>query len=70
MMYAPNTYWEATVADRLEVCNGCGAKGGIKVPNTMWGLDLESDQVVKIAKVLSDEEEFASIVHSEYLSKL
>ncbi len=24
---------------KSEVCNGAGAKDGIKVPNTMWGLD-------------------------------
>lgn len=39
-VYAPKTYWEATPEEKLEVCNGCGAKNGIKVPNTMWGLDI------------------------------
>lgn len=23
------------------ICNGCGAKGGIKVPDTMWGLNIK-----------------------------
>ena len=27
---------------KAEVCNGAGAKDGIKVPNTMWGLDMKA----------------------------
>ena len=26
---------------KAEVCNGAGAKDGIKVPNTMWGLNMK-----------------------------
>lgn len=37
-LYAPNSYWEADDYEKLEVCNGCGAKGGVKVPDYMWGL--------------------------------
>ena len=24
-----------------DICNGAGAKGGIKVPNSMWGLNMK-----------------------------
>lgn len=37
-LYAPKTYWEASEEERKAVCNGCGAKDGVKVPDTMWGL--------------------------------
>lgn len=40
-VYAPNSYWEASEEQRAKVCNGCGAKGGTKVPNTMWGLNIK-----------------------------
>jgi hypothetical protein len=40
------------------------------VGNTEFRLDLETDQVAKIAKILQDEAEFATIVKDEYLSKL
>ena len=23
-------------------CNGCGSKGGVKFPDTMWGVDIEA----------------------------
>jgi len=39
-LYAPTSYWRASVEDKSEVCNGCGAKDGIKVPDTMWGLPI------------------------------
>ncbi len=39
-LYAPKTYWEATKEERKAVCNGCGAKGGINVPDTMYGLSI------------------------------
>lgn len=39
-LYAPNNYWDATIEQKKEVCNGCGAKGGIKVPNSFLGLDI------------------------------
>lgn len=40
------------------------------VATTQMRLDLESDQVSKIAKILEDEAEFAQIVNTEYLSKM
>lgn len=40
-LYAPKSYWEATPEERSKVCNGCGAEGGIKVPDKMWGLDIK-----------------------------
>jgi len=39
-LYAPINYYKATPEQLSKVCNGCGAKNGIKVPNTMWGLDI------------------------------
>ena len=41
-LYAPESYWNATPAERSAVCNGCGAAGwkGKLVPNTMWGLNI------------------------------
>ena len=37
-LYAPISYYEATEEERKAVCNGCGAKGGIDFPDTMYGL--------------------------------
>lgn len=37
-IYAPESFWRATPEQIKEVCNGCGAKDGIKVPDTMWFL--------------------------------
>lgn len=37
-LYKPNSYCEATLEEKEKVCNGCGAKGGIKVPSTFIGL--------------------------------
>lgn len=42
-LYAPITYWETKkqLPDVLkETCNGCGAKKGIDVPDTFWGLSV------------------------------
>lgn len=39
-LYAPQGYIALTPNKRAEICNACGAKGGIKVPNTFWGLDI------------------------------
>ena len=35
---APASYRKATERMVLELTNGCGARNGLKVPNTMWGL--------------------------------
>lgn len=40
-LYAPNSYWEASEEIRSEVCNGCGAKGGMKFPSTFYGLSIK-----------------------------
>lgn len=40
-LYAPISYWESTEEQRKEVCNGCGAKGGVKFPNTFYGLSIK-----------------------------
>ena len=39
-LYAPNSYWNATPEQLKEVCNGCGAKGGMDVPDRMYGLKI------------------------------
>ena len=39
-LYAPISYHQATCKEKERVCNGCGAKGGIPVPDTIWGLDI------------------------------
>ena len=58
-IYAPNTYWEADDNVKLSICNGCGAKDGVKVPDTMWGLNISSacnihDWMFSEGKSLSD----------------
>lgn len=40
-LYAPKTYWNATKKQKDKTCNGCGAKGGIKVPDTFYGLCIK-----------------------------
>lgn len=40
-LYAPKEYWEATPEQIANICNGCGSKDGVKVPNTMWGLSIK-----------------------------
>lgn len=39
-LYAPISYWEATEQEIKEICNGCGAKNGLDVPDTFYGLDI------------------------------
>lgn len=39
-LYAPLSYWTATQNELKESCNGCGAKKGIKVPDTFYGLSI------------------------------
>lgn len=40
------------------------------IVNNDFRLDLETDQVAKITKILNDEAAFAEIVNEEYLSKI
>jgi len=35
---APPSFWNSSPEARALRCNGAGAKGGIAVPNTFWGL--------------------------------
>ena len=58
-LYAPLSYWNATQNELKESCNGCGAKDGIKVPNTMYGLCIKKaceihDWMYKIGKTIAD----------------
>ena len=41
LKYIPVSYTNATPEERAKICNGCGAKDGIKVPSTMYGLSIE-----------------------------
>jgi len=36
----PQGYLNLSPQVKAEIVNGAGAKGGIKVPNTMWGLNM------------------------------
>ena len=58
-VYAPLTYWEASDMDLLAYTNGCGGKGGIDVPDTMYGLGISlacniHDLMFKEGKTLGD----------------
>ena len=58
-LYAPLSYWNATQNELKESCNGCGAKDGIKVPNTMYGLCIKKaceihDWMYKYGKTQAD----------------
>lgn len=58
-LYAPLSYHQASCAAKRKVCNGCGAKGGIKVPDTMYGLDIKEacnihDWMFKHGKTYAD----------------
>lgn len=39
-LYYPKTFINASLEEMKEVCNGCGAKDGVNVPDTMWGLKV------------------------------
>ena len=41
-LYAPSSYWEASAQERAKICNGCGAKKGLDVPDTFYGLSITS----------------------------
>ncbi len=58
-LYAPLSYWEATKEEHEAVCNGCGAKGGIDFPDTMYGLNVSEpchihDWMTAYGKTLGD----------------
>lgn len=40
LLSAPEQYTMLTCDEKANICNGCGAKGGISVPNTFYGLDI------------------------------
>lgn len=39
-LFAPAAFWRLTPAQRAALCNGCGARRGLPVPGTIWGLDI------------------------------
>ena len=58
-LYAPVSYWEAAPSEKRKICNGCGAKEGLNVPDTMWGLDISEackihDWMYQHGKTLAD----------------
>lgn len=40
-LYAPKEYWLLSQKEKSKICNGCGAKGGINVPDKMYRLDVK-----------------------------
>ncbi len=74
ILYAPLSYWNATAKQKEQVCNGCGAKGGIKVPNTFYFLCIKEacnihDWMYKEGKTLADKL-FADAVFRMNLSSI
>ena len=58
-LYAPVSYWEAAPSEKRKICNGCGTKEGLNVPDTMWGLDISEackihDWMYQHGKTLAD----------------
>jgi len=39
-LHLSESYRDATDAQRGTCCNGCGARGGMPVPKTFWGLSI------------------------------
>ena len=39
-LHLPESYRNATDAQRALICNGAGARDGLKFPNTFYGLDM------------------------------
>ncbi|MDX9743896.1 MAG: hypothetical protein RBT59_08775 [Arcobacteraceae bacterium] len=39
-LYAPLSYWNAKENEKKSICNGCGAKKGLNVPDTFYGLSI------------------------------
>lgn len=37
---APVSFWSSTEEERSVICNGAGAKEGLKFPNTFYGLNV------------------------------
>ena len=57
--YAPVSWWNTSMEEKMAVCNGCGSKDGIKVPNTIWGLNIKElcnihDWMYKYGVTLAD----------------
>lgn len=41
-LFAPESFWQAPISERRQVCNGCGSKGwsNLLVPDYMWGISI------------------------------
>jgi len=73
-LYAPQGYIKLSPSKKAEICNGCGAKGGIPVPNTFYGLDISEacnihDYMYYIGKTHADKLE-ADRVFKNNLSRI
>lgn len=58
-LYAPIGYWDLSQEEKDKVCNGCGAAGGIKVPDSFLGLSIKDacnihDYMFSIGKTYGD----------------
>lgn len=58
-LFAPVGYINLTPDRKKFICNGCGAKSGIKVPSTFWGLDISEacqihDYMYYVGKTYAD----------------
>ena len=65
----PHRYPLLTIKDREKICNGCGSKGGIDVPDTMYFLSVTEacdihDFMWHEAKALEDLEYANEVFHS------
>lgn len=62
LLFAPAEYWRLSPAAKAEICNGCGARKGFKVPDTIWGLSIVEacnihDYMYHVGRTEQDREE-------------
>ena len=58
-LYAPTIYWRLTTEQKSNICNGCGAKGGTNVPDSLVGVSINEacnihDYMFSIGKTKGD----------------
>lgn len=41
ILKAPAAYWQLSIEQHAEICNGCGARDGIDVPDTVYLLSIK-----------------------------
>lgn len=62
VLFAPEAYQRLSPSQKEKICNGCGSKGGLNVPDTMYGLDMSEpcqihDFMYHVGKTNADKEE-------------